>query len=223
MSWGGDAEILEGIAEEILDATSTTPPVDAFALAAACDFELRFGGVPEAQIRRSTICVNPRMRPARQHMRIAHELGHFALERHGLPDSERDASYVGGALLLPRREMIRDITRTAWSLDALRAMHPNASNTAIALRITQLREAVMTIVDPKGHKRPWRQMSHALRDDRRLLRMSEWERELAACAYAEGREVRGDELCFAVPLLDDTGSDDRVIVVCEAEQLGRRL
>jgi hypothetical protein len=207
---------LEAVASEILEATGTTAPVDAFALAAACGFELRLGGVPEAQIGRSTICVNPRMRQARQHMRIAHELGHFALERHGLPDSERGASYVGGALLLPRREMMRDISRTAWSLDAIRELHPNASNTAIALRITQLREAVMTIIDPKGHKRPWRQMSHALRGDERLRKLSDWERDLAACAYAEGREIRGDELCFAVPLLDDVGSDDRVAVVCDA-------
>lgn len=213
----------EGAAAELLDATATSAPVDAFALAAACELEVRVGGVAEAELRDDVIYFNPKMRLARQHMRIAHELGHFALERHELPDSEDGARYVGGALLMPRREMVRDLTRTAWSIARLRELHFNASATALAIRITQLHDAVVSIIDPRGRKRAWRRPSPWIADRRLSGRPSRWEMELARAAWESRSEVRGDELCYAMPLFDDEGSEDRVIVVCELEQLSLRL
>lgn len=214
---------LEGVAGELLDVTCSSAPVDGFALAVACGFELRHGGVLEAQLRGSTIYINPKMRLTRQHMAAAHELGHFGLWRHEIQDSEEGADFIAGALLMPRRAMMRDIKRTAWSLERLRELHPNASTTALAVRIVQLREAVMTVIDPRGHKRPWRRMHPALEGYRCFERVSRWEQDLAKQAYAERVEVRGDGLCYAYPLFDDRGTEDRVIVVCDAEQLSARL
>lgn len=213
----------EGAASEVLDATGTTAPVDAFALASACHLHVRVGGVAEAELRGDTIYFNPRMRLARQHMRIAHEIGHFALDRHELCDSEDGARYVGGALLMPRRELVRDLTRTAWSIPRLRELHVNASATALAIRITQLHDAVVSIIDPRGRKRAWRRPSPWIADRRLSGRPSRWETDLARAAWEARAEVRGDELCYAMPLFDDEGSEDRVIVVCELEQLSLRL
>ncbi len=160
------------------------------------------------------------MRPARQHMRIAHELGHFALERHGLDDTEDGARYVGGALLLPRRAMHRDLVETAWSITKLQKRHEHASATAIAIRITQLRDAVATVFDLAGHRKPWRRASSWI-TDARIGRVSKFERDLAHRALEAGCEVRGDELCYAVPVVE--GNYSQVIVVCELEQLSLRL
>ncbi len=211
----------EAAAEELLDATCTSSPVDAFALAPACGFEVRHR-VGRAERKGNVIYVNVRSRPVRQQMNISHELGHFAHERAGLVDSEPGAKYIGGALLLPRRDFNRDLTRTAWSLPKLRELHRNVSATAIAVRTTQLRDAVATVIDPRGHKKPWRVWSPWIAD-RRLRRLSAFERELAERAYEERAEVRGDELCYAFPLVDGPPSEHRVVVVCEIEQLSLRI
>ncbi len=215
----------ETAAQEILDSTNTSVPVDAFALAKACEFEVRaHAGRGEKHERRDgdIIYIDPRARRQRQHMEVSHELGHWGLDRHELPQSEYGAKYLGGALLLPRREMDRDLARTAWALLKLRDIHVNASLTAIAVRTTQLRDAVATILDPCGKKKPWRITSPWI-NDRHLRRISAWERELAQRAYEAGEEVRGDELCYALPLLDGPPHEHRVLVLCELEQLSLRL
>ncbi len=137
----------EGAAAELLDATCTTAPVDALELAAACGLEVRTRPRAGAVLDGSVLWVEERARPERFQGLIAHELGHVALDRSRLPQSERGATYVGGALRLPRREMLRDLRETAWSITALRARHPHASATAIAVRITQLRTACVALFD----------------------------------------------------------------------------
>ena len=213
----------ESAAAEILSATATSAPVDAFALAKACGYEVKPFAGRGAERRGDKIFVNMKMRPQRQHMSITHELGHHALERHEIEDSEWGAKWAGGALLLPRREFGRHLTRTAWSLPKLQAIHVNASATAIAVRITQLRTAAATILDPCGHRKSWRVISPWV-EDRAVRKLSAWEQDLAAQAYDRREEVRGDELCYAIPLLDsETPDEHRVLVVCEVEQLTRRL
>ena len=211
----------EAVAAEVVDATCTTAPVDCFRLAAACGFAVRLH-TGATELRAGEILVGADMRPQRQHMRIAHELGHFALARHAIPDTEHGARWAGGALLLPRRDFDRDLTRTAWSMARLRELHVNASATAIAVRTTQLRDAVATILDPRGRKKPWR-ISSPWIAEKRIVRVSAWERELAQRAFDAGEEVRGDELCYAFPLLEGEPDEHRVIVVCELEQLSLRL
>jgi hypothetical protein len=124
--------------------------------------------------------------------------------------------------LLPRIAFDRDLRRTRWELAALRTLHPNVSATAIAIRITQLRDAVVTVFDPRGRLRPWRAASPWLVGPH-LQRVSRWERDLAAEAYEKNAEVRGDELCYAVPLVEGDRVNHRVLIVCELEQLSLRL
>lgn len=211
----------EAAADEVITATNTSTPVDAFKLAKACQHEVRLRVGANERIG-NVIYINPRMRPQRQHGRVAHELGHFALERHDLADSEEGARWVGGALILPGRAYSRQLTLTAWSISKLRELNVNASATACAVRITQLRDAVATVIDPRGRRAPWRVMSPWIAE-RRIKRLSVWERELAQLAYDERVEVRGDELCYATPLLEGPREEHRVIVVCELEQLSLRL
>jgi hypothetical protein len=208
----------EGAAAELLDATCTTAPVDAMELAAACGLEVRTRPRAGAVLDGAMIWVEERARPERFQGLIAHELGHVALDRSRLPQSERGATYVGGALRLPRREMLRDLRETAWSITALRARHPHASATAIAVRITQLRTAAMALFDPCGRVRPWRVAGDSIGRDL-AARPTALEHELALEAWQEGREVRRGELVVATPLRDYAPGEHRVLVVGHAAEL----
>lgn len=215
----------EGVAAELCGEIGCEPPVDAFELADACELEVQPAAIATAQIdhERRLIKLNTSMRRERQHMSIAHEIGHFALKRANALNDCPGARYIGGALMLPWSHFDRDLQRTAWALEALRLRHPNASTTAIAVRITQLRDAVVTILDPRGRRKHWRAASPWI-NEARFRRVTAWERELARLAYEERAEVRGDELCYAVPLIEgDDPGEHRVLVVCEIEQLSLRL
>jgi Zn-dependent peptidase ImmA (M78 family) len=194
--------------------------VNAIALAQRLGFDVEpwVGRGAELDEHAGVIRANTRARHVRLHGLIAHELGHHLL-RIERADSEDGARYVAGALMLPRESFDRDLTRTAWSMPRLRALHVNASAQMIATRIVQLRDAVATIID--GKRITTRVHSPWIAPDDRLKRFTKWERELAARALEQGAEVRGDELCYAVPLVD--GMHQRVIVVCELEQLSLRL
>jgi hypothetical protein len=196
------------------------PPQDAFRLASACGLTL----VPAPGNRGALDFVTMRLTyPARtrrvhQHGVIAHELGHFALDHYGEVQSEDGADWVGAALMLPAAGFDADLKASAWDFQALRAKHPNCSASMIARRIVQRREAVATVVD---QGRVTLRVSSPWLEDPRLRRLSAWERLLVDEALAENLTVHGDDLCYAVPVLD--GRHRRVIVVCEAEQLSLRL
>lgn len=214
------AEEWEGAAEELLAATCTSTPVDTLALASACGLHVLSGALHDATLYRHerVVRVDARARPERLQGLVAHELGHFALERSRLPQSERGATYVGGALRLPRREMLRDLRETVWSITALRERHPHASATAIAVRITQLRTACVALFDVAGRVRPWRVADESIGRDL-AARPTALEHELALEAWQEGREVRRGELVVATPLPDYAPGEHRVLVVGHAAEL----
>ncbi len=94
----------------------------------------------------SLILIDARATPEQQAFDLAHELGHFALDRYGSEQSERAASYVGGALLMPRRPFsaaVRSHGRN--NLEALHRSFPFPSSEVIARRIVDVDEAVVTI------------------------------------------------------------------------------
>lgn len=223
----------EGVAADILHATGCDdPPVDAYELATRCEFEIEelIGTQPTLDLERRIIRIRNYERPELRHMEIAHELGHMALERAGLPNVEPGAKHVAGAFMLPRWRIDIDL-RTSWSIERLRRIHANVSAEAIAIRITQLRDAVTTIIDPRGKKRPDRRASPWITDPRVTRKAaSRFEQELAAAAYTARAEVRAEDiwpdernanLCYAFPVV--FGDYHRVIVVCEREQLSLRL
>lgn len=195
-----DHETWEGIAREILDATCTTTPVSAFALAAACGYVVRPWQGQGALIDRDggTIYLSPFVtRPERQHELIGHELGHALLWQHSLDDDEQAATYIAGALLVPRLELDRALRRDGWSIEKLRRAHPHASAAMIAVRITQVRPAVQTTFDgPETvlarRASPWL--------DRDVAPVRPWERELAARAIETRAEATLDGPAVAVPI-----------------------
>lgn len=211
----------EGAAAELLDATCSSGPVDMRRLASACRFDLRgWRCTDAAQLRGSTrsIVVDEHARHERQQGLIAHELGHFALQRSALAQSERAASYVAGALRYPRREALIDFRSTRWSITALRELHPHVSATAIGVRITQLRRAVLSLFDPLGRVRPWRVASSDVHGEL-ARRAHPLEHELAIEAWMQMREIRSGNLCVATPLFDEERGVHRVLVVCDAAEL----
>ena len=208
----------EGAAAALLEETCTSAGCNMIDLADACGLVVQYRAKSGAEIDGSVLWVESRGTPERAQALIAHELGHFALKRAGLPDSERGATYVGGCLRMPRREMLRDLRETAWSLAAMMERHPYASAVALAVRITQLRTAALALFDPCGRVRPWRVASERVaRDVARAP--TTLEHDLAIAAHLEGREVRHGQLVVAIPLRDERTGEERVLVVGHVEDL----
>jgi hypothetical protein len=213
VSW----DTYEGVARAVHDATGVGAPVSAFQLAAACDLVCLPGRRSRTCLKGDVVRYDASARPVRQHGLIAHEVAHFVLRMHGESDGESAADYTAGALLLPRARYDRDLRETAWDLRELQRRHPHASAEMCARRITQLREAVVTVLD-QGKVRarvgsPWMPAPSA--------RMTRVERELADAALESGEVQKANDLLAAYPLFE--GDYRRVIVVAEAEQLSLRL
>lgn len=192
------------------------PPMDAFGLAGLCEVRVEFANIQGAKLRGDVITVSSRARPTRQHGLVAHEMGHWALQWAGEPDTEVAASYVGAALMLPRRPFLADMRATQWDVRELRAKHVNCSAELIARRIATLTDACVSIWDNGRLKSrvssPW------LPEPAR--RISAFERELAARVLDSGQTERAANLAWGFAVFE--GDWRRVITVCEAEQLGFR-
>lgn len=140
-------EDLEGIAREIHEGTGGLLPVDAFELAELCGLTLRPWSRSCGAYAGDVIRYPGAARLARQQGVVAHELGHFALERAGMEDCEASARYLAGALMLPRAALLRDVQAVGLDLFRLQARHPNASGEMIAARLTQVMPAVAWVWD----------------------------------------------------------------------------
>lgn len=210
----------EGAARELLDATCTTAPVNALDLADALGFTVEYWARANADVDREAgiIFVPSGARPERMQSLVAHELGHVALDRAGLPQSERAATYCGGALLMPWRDMYRNIRDAAWSPTALRTIHVHAGHVALAVRITQMRTAALALFDPHGRTPTWRVASERVGRDiaRTPTRL---EHDLAIEAWNEQCEVRHGELVVATPLPDYLPGEHRVLVIGHVDEL----
>lgn len=186
-----NCEGLEGIARDLLEDTCTEAPVSALALAVAAGFRIAPWQGQGALVDRAgkTIYLSPFVtRVERQHELVAHELGHVLLWEHGLADSEAGATFLAGALLVPRASLDRALRRDGWSIAALRRAHPHASEALIARRITQVRPAVATVFDGTEVCERW--ASPWLHRD--IAPVRPWERDLAAAALEGAAEVLGD-------------------------------
>ncbi len=182
-----------------------------------CGLTLAPWGREGAALEGDRISYSRRAREVRQHGLIAHELGHWTLGWAGEEDTEQGARYLAGALMLPRSVFDRDLRRT-WDIEHLRAKHLNASAEMTAIRVVQLRDAAVAIFD-QG-KLTGRFVSPWI-VDRRIDRVSRYERELAQRALEAGETIRDDDLCASTPVFD--GHHRRVIVLCEYRQLALRL
>lgn len=191
---------MEGIAEDILSSSlcGEDPPVDALELAACCGLEIVHSDVHGALLYGDAIYVSRRVSIRLLHFVVAHEIGHWALRRDGLPmDDEQGADYLAGALLVPRRSLLREL-RAGWDLEALRRTHVHAPASTIAVRVAQVREATAAVYD-------------GTRLRKRVGPPHERELELRDEALRAGRPVRLDDLTGAWPI--DTGPWHRVIVL----------
>lgn len=162
---------LEGIARELLDELALDAPIDAFTLAARCGCTLRPVGGARASLDPDTLELRypHRVRLARLHMMICHELGHSLLYRAGLDHrDEAAADYLAGALLLPREAFLRDLAETDWDLPSLQARHPNASAQGIVVRMTQVSPATASVWDAGRLHRVYGD-EHDLEEARRLV------------------------------------------------------
>lgn len=207
-----ETETLEGIAREALESTCASAPVDAFGLADALGLTVRawpgHGALLDYDGASVFLTTRP-TRPTRQHGLVAHELGHFLLREHREQDDELAARYLAGALIVPREELDRDLRRLGLSIVALRAKHVNASHEMIARRITQLRSAIVTIIDDgrvtARAASPWLPVPRP--------QVPPWELDLAARAIESREEVRHGET-VATPAI--AGSRRRALIVARA-------
>lgn len=196
---------LEGLADWVLDYVGLDePPVDAFDLHELLDLPpLRWapgsGGRCDAA---DQITVGTSTPIRRLHSVIAHECAHSLLRRFRMRNDERNASYLGAALLVPRRALDRQL-RTGWNLEALRACHINASAELLARRVRDVRRHASVAIYDRGTLRQRFGARHA--DESRL----------ADAAARTHSPVRLDDLTGAWPVVTDGWA--RVIVLTASD------
>lgn len=190
---------LEGIAQDVLDASlcGETPPVDAIELAACCGLHVEYSNVRDALLYDDTIFVSRRISALQLHIKVAHEIGHFALRRARDENTEAAAEYLAGALMVPRRSLVVSLRR-GWDLEELRATHAHAPASTIATRVAQVREGTAAVYDGGTLTR-------------RIGPEHPREMELVRAAMQLGVPVRESDLAGAWPVF--TGHFRRVIVL----------
>lgn len=214
-----DVGIWEGVARDFHESTGIGAPVSAFDVAAALDLPCIPDARGSAWLDAAGIHYDPTARHVRQHGNVVHESAHVLLDaaKVELPDDPEETAvkYTAGAVMLPRVQFSQDVRATAWDLDQLRLRHPNASAEMIARRLTQVREAVITVFDQgRVHRRI---ASPGMAAPQRVTPI---ELELADAALGHGKPARANALLGAWPLLD--GRHRRVVVIAEARQLALR-
>lgn len=151
---------------------------------------------------------------------IAHEVGHYLIWRLGRvapPSSpwrelaqlwnanEAAADYLGRAIMLPR-SFDRDLNDT-WDLHELHRRHPNVTYEALALRICELRPAIMTVLDGRGvmlrAASPWL--------PRQRHRLEAAELGAASRATSTGSVSAAEGVC-AYPLVTRRGTRRTIVV-----------
>lgn len=170
----------EGLAADLLEQAGCDGEyVDALELAECCGLSVKWR-MGRTYIDASTLYVSPRLDGPRLHGAIAHELGHWTLQRAGLDyNDERAANYVGAALLVPRQLVMRALRVRDVSFDKLREAHPNASAELLARRIWDVSRRAVTVWD--NGKPRWRK---GLMDDARIVEIATETRMPAASAHA---------------------------------------
>lgn len=189
---------LEGIARDLLESSlcGEDGAVDAYELAAACGLHVEHADLPGAVLMGDTIFLGRRTPTAQVHLRIAHEIGHWALDRDGHDQSEQAADYLAAALLVPREQLDRAL-RGGWDLEALRQRFRHAPASTIACRIAQIRQATAAVYDD-GRLR------------RRVGPVAPVEADLLAAAHETRAPARLDACTGAWPLF---GAVRRVVVL----------
>lgn len=129
-----------------LETAEVSAPVCPDELAVGLRFKIRHAPCRGKLVGR-TIYVDEGLRPEMRAFDITHEIGHHLCNEHGLPNTERNANYLGSALLLPRFEYSIDLRREGWRLERLRLRHPSASWEVHARRLSALRDARVIIWD----------------------------------------------------------------------------
>lgn len=208
--WEGEPEAWEGVAGDVLACAGMDGgPVDAYELADACGLDVVHLPGGTAHRVGNVLAVPATGRRPWDHYQVAHEIGHWALERAGEPDSEAGADYLACALLLPRAAFEADLRATHWNPAELRQRYPSAAASAIVRRIAMLRPALGAVWDER------RLVRRVVGAGLRKVGISKREADLAHEAFSSGELVRGGNLAWAAPVF--SGGRRRVVTIVDAE------
>jgi Zn-dependent peptidase ImmA (M78 family) len=159
------------VGEELLaEAGWSSPPVDAFQLAAELGYEIAFDARQEARGRfkrlagRPTMFLSPDDRPERLQWAAAHEIGESAawrvFERLDVDPQlaetdfrEQVAAHLANALLLPRPEFEADVLRHDGDVPALKAKYATASHEMILMGQLRMETLMLASVFDHGELR----------------------------------------------------------------------
>lgn len=194
-----DACELEGVARWLLEETGVSSPVDAFDLIDVLEMKLEHEHGPRSWWTPGVVHLGLDTPTKQVHSKIAHECAHELLHRCRIANIERNARYLGAALLVPRTTLDRQL-RAGWDLDRLLAYHVNASAELLARRITDIRRASLAVYD-RGRFRYRVGSATPLGIERALVQQ----------ALDSRAPVRVDDLNGAWPVFD--GDFDRVLVL----------
>lgn len=179
-TWEEYTQLLDTIAEEVLQATGVEePPVDPFRIARLLGIRVVWDKhLPERgryvrlrpfgqQGSTPVIILQEHPRPERRYWAAAHELGEhlvyqvaeslgLQLEQHNQGWRERVANHLAARVVLPTRWFSSDGQRLDWDLRALKLRYRTASHEAIARRMLEMEEPVIITVFDQGSL-VWRQ------------------------------------------------------------------
>lgn len=180
------------------------PPVDALDLADLMKLKIRYVPGLSSSVCGHVIKLGAEIPPRRLHYAVAHECAHHILDALDEENTERNACYLGAALLVPGRALLRQIRRNI-DFEGLRCIHVNASAELLARRIVDVkREGSVAFYDKGRFRYRFGLDQHAR------------ESEMAQEAHATGCVVRADAYGTAWPIFVDGWR--RVIVLAASAQ-----
>jgi hypothetical protein len=215
MEPGGNSQAWEAAALYVLELLGRPPaPIDPIHLALQLGLRIAPSSLPTAMLGGDTVYLSPRLSPRTLRGYAAHELGHWAIARLGLPDSEDAADRVGEALMLPIYAF--DPEPSGWNVVELQQTHLNCPLETIARRVLATRTACMCIWE-RG-----RLVSRELTPDAEdpFGGTTEFESELAKQARRQRSLVRRGPRVLG--FIDDE-APSRVITLCDPVELKRAV
>ena len=150
------AIIIEKEVSRILEICSIErPPVDAFLVAEKLDYEisiddkLKTRGYKRRRWGKDEIIVNSPSKSERKHFTIAHEIAEHTLACGELTgeDLEKACNAMASSLLMPAQWFEMDAKACNFDLLELKKIYSTASHEAVAYRMLQFSECIITIFD----------------------------------------------------------------------------
>lgn len=137
--------LLEDLASQTLADLRLRAPISAHRLARGLRLKIERWDGDNACVVGTRVLLPRGLSRRRRHGIIAHEVAHVLLDDADLPNTEENADYLAGALLVPLHALDLDLQEMGVRLPSLLKRHRNASSTLLATRVGELLRAGVSL------------------------------------------------------------------------------